>query len=114
MTLGSIGAGGLAPYSHAADTSSPKITPQNLYYPPAQTGIRGNYEGSFEIAHALSWKNTKYDLSQATDKGEYDLVVVGAGVSGLTAAYEFKKHRPQSKILILDNHDDFGGSRQKK
>ena len=40
----------------------------------------------------------------------YDLVVVGAGISGLTAAYLFRKqYGPDAKILILDNHDDFGG-----
>ena len=40
----------------------------------------------------------------------YDLVVVGGGISGLAAAYYYRKlHRPGSRILILDNHDDFGG-----
>ena len=40
----------------------------------------------------------------------YDLVVVGAGISGLAAAYFYRKSAgPQARILILDNHDDFGG-----
>jgi spermidine dehydrogenase len=45
------------------------------------------------------------------DTGErYDLVVVGGGMSGLAAAYYFRKRTvPNAKILILDNHDDFGG-----
>ena len=45
------------------------------------------------------------------DTGEtYDLVVVGGGISGLAAAYFYRaKTNPAAKILIVDNHDDFGG-----
>src|SRR3981189_3281426 len=77
------------------------------YYPPLLTGLRGNHPGSFEDAHALrdgkSWP--------ATDTGEeYDLIVVGAGLSGLAAAHFYGAHtNAKSRILILDNHDDFGG-----
>ena len=81
------------------------------YYPPALTGMRGSHPGSFEIGHAMR-DGTRWDGSgAAADTGErYDLVVVGAGISGLSAAYFFRKlHGPQSKILLLDNHDDFGG-----
>ena len=40
----------------------------------------------------------------------YDLVVVGAGMSGLAAAYYYRQQvGPDARILILDNHDDFGG-----
>ena len=43
-------------------------------------------------------------------KEEYDLIVVGGGISGLAAAYLYQqKHGTDKKILILDNHDDFGG-----
>ena len=51
---------------------------------------------------------TKAGAPQDT-REEYDLVVVGAGISGLAAAHYFKKARPDARILILDNHDDFGG-----
>src|SRR5208283_3767159 len=45
-----------------------------------------------------------------TDTNEaYDLVVVGAGISGLSAAYFYRSRRKAARILILDNHDDFGG-----
>ena len=79
------------------------------YYPPALTGMRGSHPGSFEIGHALR-DGTRWD-SAAADTGEhYDLVIVGGGISGLAAAYFFRKfHGPQSRILVLDNHDDFGG-----
>jgi spermidine dehydrogenase len=39
----------------------------------------------------------------------YDLVVVGAGLSGLAAAFFYRQAKPDARILLLDNHDDFGG-----
>lgn len=31
-----------------------------------------------------------------------DVVVVGAGISGLSAAYELLKKRPQTKLVVLE------------
>jgi spermidine dehydrogenase len=77
------------------------------YYPPTRTGLRGSHPGSFEAGHAIRDGSV---LDAGEDTGEqYDLVVVGAGMSGLAAAYYFKKRMPKARILILDNHDDFGG-----
>lgn len=71
--------------------------------------MRGSHEGSFEVAHALVWRGEKPDHYQSLDE-HYDLVVVGAGVSGLAAAWYYrKKMGPDARILLLDNHDDFGG-----
>ena len=79
------------------------------YYPPTLTGLRGSHPGSFEVAHALAREGRHFDNPQVLDE-TYDLVVVGGGISGLAAAYfHRKRHGPQSRILILDNHDDFGG-----
>src|SRR5271156_3890697 len=81
------------------------------YYPPALTGMRGNHDGSFTFAHRLR-DGGKWDAEgPATKTGEaYDLVVVGGGISGLAAAYFYRKSAERdSRILILDNHDDFGG-----
>jgi len=81
----------------------------NDYYPPTLTGMRGSHKGSFEVAHALAWKGEKPDQYQDLNE-HYDLVVVGAGQSGLAAAWYYrKKMGPAAKILLLDNHDDFGG-----
>ena len=77
------------------------------YYPPNLTGMRGSHPGSFEVAHnALDDKTC-----DAEDTGEeYDLVVVGGGISGLSAAYYFRQAKgDKARILVLDNHDDFGG-----
>jgi spermidine dehydrogenase len=79
------------------------------YYPPNLTGLRGSHAGSFEVAHALAREHKLFDNPRALDEA-YDLVVVGGGISGLASAYYYRKlHGPDARILILDNHDDFGG-----
>ena len=79
-------------------------------YPPALTGMRGDHVGSFEIAHALAWKERSWPRPAKQTDDTYDLVVVGGGLSGLAAAFLWRQRRgPTARILILDNHDDFGG-----
>jgi spermidine dehydrogenase len=90
---------------HAGPEESPD------YYPPALTGLRGSHPGSFDAAHSLR-DGTFWDHAGApVATGEkYDLVVVGGGISGLSAAHFFRKAAgPKARVLILDNHDDFGG-----
>ncbi len=85
--------------------------PANSFYPPALTGMRGSHPGSFDAAHSLR-DGTFWDTAgKPEDTGEtYDLVVVGGGISGLSAAHFYRKIAgPRARILILDNHDDFGG-----
>ncbi len=80
------------------------------YYPPAKTGMRGSHDGSWEVAHDLRDGKDSAWANPVDDAESYDLVVVGAGISGLAAAYFYRKFAgQQSKILLLDNHDDFGG-----
>jgi len=81
------------------------------YYPPARAGIRGNHDGSFTFAHRMRDGEAVSSLGAAVATGEsYDLVIVGGGISGLAAAYRFRQKAGRgAKILILDNHDDFGG-----
>ena len=79
-------------------------------YPPALTGMRGSHAGSFEIAHAMAWGDMKWPRPDAQTDETYDLVVVGGGISGLSAASMFRRRSAaESRILVLDNHDDFGG-----
>jgi len=79
-------------------------------YPPAKMGMRGSHPGSFETAHQLR-DDRLVDLSGAIRTGEtYDLVVVGGGLSGLASGHFFLRDAGLSgRVLILDNHDDFGG-----
>ena len=79
-------------------------------YPPALMGIRGNHPGSFDHAHRLALAGGNF-LEKVTDLGESnDLIVVGGGISGLSAAYFYQERTSSNQnILILDNHDDFGG-----
>jgi len=93
----------------ALDEFAPEKAPD--YYPPARMGIRGNHDGTFTFAHRLRDGEGADAFGEPVDTGEsYDLVVVGGGISGLAAAYFFRKSVGKSaRILILDNHDDFGG-----
>ena len=90
-------------------TSAQDVGAQDVpgYYPPGLSGLRGSHPGSFEAAHSVR-DGASFS---AQDLGEqYDLVVVGAGISGLSAAYFYQQEMGHdAKILILDNHDDFGG-----
>lgn len=79
-------------------------------YPPGLTGLRGSHAGSFEALHQLRERRADEMVGAAPGIGEeYDLVVVGAGISGLAAAVTYLDARPDARILLLDNHDDFGG-----
>ena len=90
-------------------TPAAQIAAQPSRYPPALTGLRGQHEGSFETAHALARNRTAFPSTDVSVDESYDLVVVGGGISGLAAAWFYRKARPTARILILDNHDDFGG-----
>ncbi|MDX1405691.1 MAG: NAD(P)-binding protein [Woeseiaceae bacterium] len=76
-------------------------------YPPLRTGMRGSHEGSYEVAHQMR-DGVRWDSPEETGE-KYDLIVVGGGLSGLAAAWYFREAEPAARILILDNHDDFGG-----
>lgn len=80
------------------------------YYPPGLVGLRGSHPGSFEVAHAVAHHGATFDKPVVQTDDTYDLVVVGGGISGLAAAFLFQQqHGGGRRVLVLDNHDDFGG-----
>src|SRR5438552_3171180 len=86
----------------------PEKSPE--YYPPALTGLRGSHVGAFEVAHSLRDGDFWQKAGKPAETGEtFDLIIVGGGISGLSAAYFFRKANPNARILIIENHDDFGG-----
>ena len=79
-------------------------------YPPARTGLRGNYPAAvrdFDAMQAGAYRQ----FPAVVDTGEnYDLAIVGGGISGLAVAHFWRRALGTGqRILILDNHDDFGG-----
>src|SRR5262249_28925204 len=96
-------AAGLTPAAQLAAAGS-------RYYPPTLTGMRGQHPGSFEVAHAFAREGRRFGVDDAAIEERYDLVVVGGGISGLSAAWFYREAAgPGARILILDNDDDFGG-----
>ncbi|NKB38399.1 MAG: NAD(P)-binding protein [Gammaproteobacteria bacterium] len=80
------------------------------YYPPLLNGLRGSHSGSFEVAHALAREARRWANVSTSSEEPYDLVVVGGGISGLSSAWLYREAMGEdARILILDNHDDFGG-----
>ncbi|MDO4449569.1 MAG: NAD(P)-binding protein [Moraxella sp.] len=97
------------PKADITPKASTPTPPTTSTYPPSLTGLRGDHEGSYDVAHEMAWKKVKFDVSGEPVLETVDLVVVGAGISGLAAAYFYQKKFPNAKILVLENHDDFGG-----
>jgi spermidine dehydrogenase len=108
-----LGAGVVASSGWLEGFAGDEFAPEKTagYYPPALTGMRGNHEGTYTYAHKLRDGESFGSMGAPEKTGEiYDLVVVGGGISGLAAAYFYRKAAGnKARILILDNHDDFGG-----
>jgi len=106
-----IGAAVLPQSIHGHETSADEAQNRSGYNPPISTGLRGSHPGSFEIAHSLRdgtfWKEAP--SPELLDE-KYDLIIVGCGISGLASAHFYRERAgANAKVLILENHDDFGG-----
>lgn len=93
------------PLQNKMDTTS-----MSGIYPPELIGMRGSHPGSFEVAHELAWKGKSFPIPTVQTDEDYDLIIVGGGISGLATAFFYRERfGADARILILDNHDDFGG-----
>jgi len=102
---------GLASDIHREDISDAKAERASTY-PPSLTGMRGSgYARAYCAGHALRNGQMMEGFPQAEEvDATYDLIVVGGGISGLATAWFFRrKYGRGAKILVVDNHDDFGG-----
>jgi spermidine dehydrogenase len=110
---GTFVGGGIGTETLLAAAALDEFAPEKAldYYPPARQGMRGNHDGTFTFAHRLRDGEGADSFGDAANTGEsYDLVIVGGGISGLAAASFFRKSvGKNARILIVDNHDDFGG-----
>lgn len=87
----------------------------------------GNLRSVFNIAHwlrdgRLAFKTNSVQISSSpcdsfqgsqsilADNGNYDVIIVGAGMSGCSAAFYITQQRPGTKILILDGQATPGGN----
>jgi len=90
--------------------AAPRLAPaQSAEIPPS--GFQGQDGPAMTRGHRVRDDVFKDLPRDVADTGEaYDLVVVGAGLSGLAAAYVYQRERRgQARILLLENNDDFGG-----
>jgi spermidine dehydrogenase len=90
---------------------APAAESSGTNYPPLRSGLRGNYPAALaELDNIREGKYAKFPVERADIHEEYDLAIVGGGISGLSAAHFYRTALgTDQRILILDNHDDFGG-----
>ncbi|KWX25848.1 FAD-containing monooxygenase EthA [Mycolicibacterium wolinskyi] len=53
---------------------------------------------------------TTTTTSPRTQTSHFDVLVVGAGISGIGAGYHLKTHRPDTTFAILEGRDSIGGT----
>lgn len=101
--------GGAVATGAAVAAQAPRSS-QGSYYPPTLTGLQGNTPEALSVPHALRDNRFWRHAGTPEPTGEhYDLIVVGGGISGVSAAHRWLEGDPGARILILDNHDEFGG-----
>jgi spermidine dehydrogenase len=112
LAVGGAVAGACPNYAWSGEeTGAGRMSALPVDYPPGLTGLRGDQDQAYEFAHKLR-DGKSWDILGPVEeeKDSYDLVIAGAGISGLAAAYFYRQRfGDKSRILILDPHDDFGG-----
>ena len=101
-----LGSGALATARAAAADAEAATTD-----PALRTGLQGQTDAVNAAAHAVRDDPARWrDSAVLRDPEVEDLVVVGAGLSGLAGAHWYRQHagRPL-RMLLLDALDDVGG-----
>ena len=104
-----VAAGSVAAW-HLMGGQAKAFTPaDNASYPPGSNGLQGQTDSARIVMHAI--RDETFAAGPATDTGEaYDLVVVGAGISGLAAAFLWRQQAgAEKRVLLIDPLADFGG-----
>jgi spermidine dehydrogenase len=100
----SVTAAAMSGLPHGAMAAAPPADPSKL------GGLRGHSETAMAVMHSVRdgtfWASAPAPIATGET---YDLVVVGGGISGLSAALLYRQQKPDAKILILENNEDFGG-----
>ncbi|MEV0386573.1 FAD-dependent oxidoreductase [Nonomuraea sp. NPDC050643] len=77
---------------------------------PEPFTVSGDTSEALSVPHALRDGRFWEYAGPPEPTGEsYDLVVVGAGRGGVSAAHEWLRRHPRARVLLLDNHDTLGG-----
>ena len=58
----------------------------------------------------LDHRHTGHSGPEGTEPTHYDVVIVGAGISGIGAAYHLGALSPDRSYVIIEGRDDLGGT----
>jgi spermidine dehydrogenase len=101
LAVGAVALGGWSARPARAETAA---------YPPSGADLRGQTDAAQNVMHAIRDGGFWASNPAISETGEsYDLVVVGAGLSGLAAAFTYRQQKPGAKVLLIDPLEDFGG-----
>ena len=114
LTSSSCGAPHEAPPAEKSGETDYAFDVGESWYGPGGVGdyasSHGNTPEVLRVAHQVRAGAFDERSVDIIDTGEsYDLVIVGGGIAGLSAAHHFRRLQPAGRALILDNHPIFGG-----
>ena len=102
-----------SPQRQADSSAQPTAAPGDDWYGYGGVGdyrlSHGNTPEVVDTAHRLRDGQISASFDRVASVEDFDLAIVGAGIAGLGAAFEFLKQTSGKSCLVLDNHPIFGG-----